>query len=156
MHSISCSLTFNNRLYLANLINLEVSLKLDHSQSQVSTTLTPLSSRPNQQTHAHAHPKTTLQRKRRPLPLCDGGWLVIQEGQIASLGLPAICRLARLIPPRGTGLPVSGLPAPSRLPSPKKNLACVPLRHINADIDPHYIGPQFLSERSRSVVADLH
>lgn len=38
----------------------------------------------------------------------------------------------------------------------KKNLACVLLRHINADIDPHYIGPQFLSERSRSVVADLH
>lgn len=45
---------------------------------------------------------------------------------------------------------------PSHPPSCKKNLACVPLRHINADIDPHYIGPQFLSERTRSVVADLH
>lgn len=74
---------------------------------------------------------------------------MIREGQIAGLGLPAICRPARLIPPHGMGLP--GSPIPHHPPPPPvslyltsptlQNIACVPLRHINADIDPHYIVP---------------
>lgn len=90
-------------------------LRLDHSHSPASPTFTPRSSTPHQQIGLTSPPAPTVQRKRRPLPLCDGGWLVIREGQIASLGLPAICRPARLIPPHGTGLPGSGLLASSRL-----------------------------------------
>lgn len=98
--------------------SLPLRVNRSHSHRQASPTSVPRSSRSNQQI---VHTLCfffflffpTAHRKCRPLPLRDGGWLVIREGQIASLGLPAICRPGRLIPPRGPGLPGSGLPSPS-------------------------------------------
>lgn len=113
--------TFNNRLHLANQIRWEAGAFLRESTAATVTV------RPQPPPyHVPADPTNrlstrcvsffffpTVHRKCRPLPLRDGGWLVIREGQIASLGLPAICRPTRLIPPRGPGLPGSGLPSPS-------------------------------------------
>lgn len=71
--------------------------------------------------------------------------LVIREGQIVGLGPPAICRLAKLIPRHGRGLPGSYptslalfLAGPTHS-STLQNITLVPLCHINTDIDLYYI-----------------
>ncbi len=121
------------------------------------------------------HAGTSLQQshdKLNTLPLCsslearitstvvvDGRYesLVIWGGQIASLGPPAICRPAKLIPLHWMGLPGSYPTTlhPTR-PHTRKNIAHGPLRHINTDIDLHYIRPELCLLMTRSVVADLH
>lgn len=70
--------------------------------------------------------------------------LVIREGQIVGLGPPAICRLAKLIPLHGMGLPGSyptfhppSLTGPTHS-STLQNITLVPLCHINTDIDLYY------------------